>query len=214
MQPQNKGKIRLKDLKKDAKKDAAVEKINLRAELDKLEAMIADLKVQYEQYFAGVVNLAPERAHQDLKRMLRTLLKAPFKSSAINYRLRALHSRYSTLDTYWQRVLRQKEDGTYSKDIFKANLRERQALDEARSQTSVGQAQKGLRNLFDTYRSALEKQTGKKQDLDFTAFQSALIQRAKDLKAQHGPKKLSFKVVVRDGKVTIQAKEKDNSTAQ
>ncbi len=194
--------------KKLVYEDKSLRRQDLTAELTALENMISDLKVQYEQYFSGILPLAPERLHADVKRTIRNLMNAPFRSSAINYRLKALKNRYSTLDTYWQRVLKQREEGTYSKDVFKANLREKISQEAAREQTAAGVAQKGFTALFNSYCEALEKQSGNKAQVDYEAFQKSLIARAKEFKAKNQGKKLSFKVVIKDGKVTIQGKVK------
>lgn len=185
---------------------------DLRVALDKLEGAIADLKVQYEQYFAGILPLAPEKPHADVKRQVRLLRKAPFKNSAMNYRLRTLETRLSTLSTYWQRVLREREAGTYHKDVFKAQIREQKRVEEERAQTKEGKAERSLQSLFQSYKTALEQQTGKSQNLNFDSFEKNLIKRAKDFKEKHPDKKVSFKVVVKDGKVTVQAKAKDPTT--
>lgn len=183
-------------------------KLDLRLELDRLEGSLGELKVLYEQYFAGVLPLAPESQHKEIKRRIRALIRAPFKSSAINYRLRALETRYNTFNTYWQRILKQKEEGTYSKDVFKAAMRERVAFEEARAQTAAGQAQRSMESLFNAYRGALEKETGKKHDIQYEKFEKNLLQRAKDFKQKSGATKLSFKVTVKDGKVSVQIKGK------
>jgi len=189
-------------------KERAFEKLDLRAELDKLESLISELKVQYEQYFTGLLPLSPDKMHNDVKRKIRQLLKAPFKNHALNFRMKTLEGRYSTFNTYWQRILKQREDGTYTKDVFKANLRERNALEDARSETASGKAEKSMQVLFNSYREALEKTTGQKQNLDYQAFQKSLVERAKEFKARHQDKKVTFKVVVKDGNVSIKAKVK------
>ena len=183
---------------------------DLRVELDKLEQMIAQLRVDYEQYFIGLVQLAPERQHNAVKKKLRELRKAPFRSNAINFRLKALESRYQAFNSYWQRVAKEREEGTYSKDVFKANLRERYAAEDAWNETSAGKAEKGMQNLFQTYKDALERHSGKKQQLDFKAFEKSLIEKAKLLREQGH--KVSFRVVVENGKVTLKAKVKKGST--
>lgn len=184
-------------------------RIDLRAELDGLDIQIKDLKVQYEQYFSGILPLPPDKLHAEVKRLVRKLRKAPFKSSAMLYRLRNLETKYQTFNSYWQRVLRQKEEGTYSRDLFKANLRERLAQETAKEESNEGLAEKGLQGLFQAYRSAVEKHTGKKIEVKFDAFKDSLVKRAQEFKQRHGNKKLSFKVVVKDGKVTVQARVKD-----
>ena len=185
------------------------ESTNLRLELDRLEAMINELKKQYEQFFLGILPLAPEKEHAEVKRKIRELLKAPFKNQAISFRLRTLETRYSTFHTYWQRTLKQREDGTYHRDVFKANLREKQALQESRQETAVGKIEKSVHALFESYKEALEKNSGKEQHLDYKAFQKSLVERAKELKSRNPGKKVSFKVVMKNGKVKLQANVKE-----
>ena len=182
---------------------------DLMPQIEQLDARISDLTVLYEQYILGVISFAPDKEHNAVKSLIRKLRKAPFKTSATAFKLRVVETRYNTLHTHWQRVLREKESGIYPPDVFKANLREKQALAEARAETSVGKAEKHMQALFDSYRSELERQTGRTQALDFEAFQKSLIQRAKELKQKTGVKKLAFKVVVKDGKVTVQARAKE-----
>lgn len=182
---------------------------DLRAELDHLENAVAELKVQYEQYFTGLSPLPPDKLHADVKRRLRALLSAPFRGSEVNYRLRSLKQRYHSFDTYFQRVMKQREEGVYHRDVFKANLRERIAQEEQFAQSAEGAAAKGMKELFESYRQALEKQSGRRPDVDFKAFKDSLMRRAKELKERHGVKKLTFRVVVKGGKVTVQAKAVD-----
>lgn len=186
--------------------ERAFERHDLRAELDQFEEALQSLKIIYEQYFSGILTMAPEKQHQEIKTLMRKLKKAPFKSSAMNYRMRALEQRYQTYNSYWQRVLREREEGTYAKDVYKANLREAQAEEEARSATRQGKAEKQMRDLFNAYKDAIEKQTGKAQTLDFKKFHQHLVQSAKELKKKTGNKKVSFSVVIQDGKVKLKAK--------
>lgn len=198
-------------MKDDQSKDErdTLARIDVRAELDKLDGMLSELKILYEQYFAGVFTQPPDKQHQELKRQIRRLRKAPFKASEMQFRLKALEHRYGTLHTYWQRVLRERESGTYIKDVFKAEMRERIAAEEAHAQTAGGKAEGHMKSLFNSYKSALEQHTGKKHELNFDAFRDSLLQRAKDLREKHGFKKLSFKVVVKDGRVTVQARGRE-----
>ena len=121
--------------KKDLK-DRAFERLDVRMELAKLDAMIDELKVVFEQYFLGLTPYAPDKLHNQVKRQIRTLRRAPFKNSQMGYQLRTLEGRYNTLNTYWARVLREREAGTYHRDVFKANLRERLALESRDSAIS------------------------------------------------------------------------------
>jgi hypothetical protein len=192
-------------------KERAFEKMDLRQELESLSSMIRELKVEYEQYFTGLLPLAPDKLHNDVKRKIRQLLKAPLKSSAISFRLKTLEGRYNVFNTYWQRVLKEREEGRYYKDVFKNKLREKIAHEEAHSQTLTGKAEKNMQALFSSYKDAFQKATGKHADLNYQAFQKSLVERSKELKERHKDKKISFKVVVTNGKVSIKAKLKSNT---
>lgn len=186
--------------------DTKGDRLDLRRELERLEKMIAELQVQYEQFFLGITPIMPDKLHNQVKRQIKTLMRAPFRTSAINFKLRSLESRYHTLNNRWQKTIKQKEEGTYFRDVFKAELREKALLEEAKAQTAEGKTERSLVALFNSYKSALEKQTGSQQDLDYQRFKKSIIQRAKDFKQKNGTKKLSFKVVVANGKVKVKAK--------
>lgn len=184
------------------------EKLDFAVELDKLENSLEELKVQFEQHFMGMRPLAPNDLLNQVKRSFRRLRKAPFRNSQVNFRLHGLEGRYHIYNMYWERVLKQRDEGTYHRDLFKADLREKIALEEQQAETREGKAEKHMHQLFDSYCSALEANTGKKQELNYDAFRRSLVQRAKEIKSQHGVKKVSFKVKIKDGKVTVLAKAK------
>jgi len=185
--------------------ERAFEKIDAAKELKRLAALLEELKIRYEQFFLGLTLHQPDKLHREVRMLIRRIRKAPFKKPRHKFRLRALESRYHTYHDYWQRVLRQREEGTYTKDVFKANMHERFAKEDRAAKTKKGGASKAMQTLFQSYKQAVEKQTGKPQNLDFNAFQKALLQRARAEQERHGKGKLSFRVLVRDGKVIVQA---------
>ncbi len=197
-------RLRLKRREKSLH-ERAFEKIDVAKELRRLVQLLEDLKIQYEQFFLGLTLYQPDKLHREVRMLIRRLRKAPFKKPRHKYRLRSLESRYHTYHDYWQRVLRQREEGIYVKDVFKANLHERFAQEDHEAQTRKGGASKAMHALFHSYKQAVEKQTGKAQRMDFNAFQKALLRRARAEQEKHGKGKLSFKVLVRDGKVIVKA---------
>jgi hypothetical protein len=182
---------------------------SVRIELDRAASELEQLKTLYEQYFMGIHQFPPDSLHQKMQRKIRTLRNAPFKNSQTNYQLRMLEQRYQTYATYWRRVLREREEGTYFRDVFKAELREKVAKEEAESQTQRGKAKANVKALFESYQHAVEQQTGKRLKLDYEKFQKRLVQQAKSFKEKNGNKKLSFKVVVDEGKVRVRATAKE-----
>ncbi|MCC6954355.1 MAG: hypothetical protein IT290_09575 [Deltaproteobacteria bacterium] len=177
-------------------------------ELDRLEARIEEVRVLFEQHFIDVLPQPPTKAQAEIVREIKRLLKAPFKIAATRFRLRTLIHRYQTYNTYWERVQKLREEGKYSRDVFKAELREKMLEDARREESKLGRAEKGIRQLYDTYENAMKKAGGNNSRMDFDAFKSSLMKKAKLLKEKHGVKKLNYKVVLKDGKVVIKASSK------
>lgn len=177
----------------------------IREALSSLDTALEELKVQYELYFNGISPRAPEKQHNLLRRQIVSTRKLPFKNSEHLFRLRCFEHKYSTYNTYWMRVLREKEAGTYHKDLFKLELKEALEKEEAFKKTDKGKAEGQIENLFKSYTQALTQQFGKKASLDFQTFKQELIKKAKLLKERNPGKKVSFAVGLKDGKVSLNA---------
>ena len=180
----------------------------LALKLDLLERKIEELRILYEQYFIDVQPLPPDKLHKETTRLIRTLLRAPFKNSQTRFRMRNLVTRFQTYNTYWERINKAREDGTYSRDLFRAEMREKMLEDARREVTEAGMAEKGLKQLFSSYEKALGKAGGQAANLDYNAFKKKMMAQAKALKEKHGIKKLSYKVVMKGGKAVIKASAK------
>lgn len=190
-------------------KNKEASKVDVRAEIAEFEKLLADLKINYEQFFLGILPMQPEKLHKEVKRRLRRLFTLPFKTAAMTYKVKVLENRYTTYNNYWQRILKQKEEGTYSRDVFKAQIRQKNIVESEKENSAQGKANKQMKELFSTYKDALEKTTGRRQNIDFNNFQRSLVKRAKALKEQQGASKFSFKVVVKKGKVSVCAQMKN-----
>ena len=203
---QNQRSKLLQKQKKKTLRERAFERIDVPKELKRLYQLIEELRIEYDQFFLGITLYQPDKLQREVRLVIRRLRKAPFKKPRHKYRLRSLEARYHTYHDYWQRILRQREEGIYSKDVFKANLRERVKNEGKEELTKKGSASKAMQELFQSYKQAIEKQTGKSQNLDFTVFRKTLLQRAKAEQKRSGTSgRLSFKVVVKNGKVVVRA---------
>lgn len=182
------------------------EKLSL--ELDRFEAKLEELRMLYEQHFVDILPQAPDQQRKEVVRMIRQLMKAPFKNSQTRFRLRTLVTRYQTYATYWERILKEREEGRYVKDLFKAEMREKMLEEAKRDSSRAGAAERGMKQLFTTYEDALKKVGGSAGNLDYESFRKNLLARAKEMKEKHGVKKLHYKVVVKDGRVILKATPK------
>lgn len=185
--------------------DSLSQRQELEADLNRLESRIAELKVLYEQHFVDILPQPPVDMQREVQALIRTLLRAPFKSSALRFRLRTLVQRYATYATYWERVLKQREEGSYRRDVYKAEMREKlSAMKRART-SSKTKSEAPLRELFATYQDAMQRTGGATDQVTFDAFKKSLLEQARKLKEQ-GQEKIRYQVVVQNGKVVVKAK--------
>ncbi|MFH2009761.1 MAG: MXAN_5187 C-terminal domain-containing protein [bacterium] len=85
--------------------------------LGELEARIDRLKISYEQYFLGIDKLAPEKERQECARIVRRIQTAQTTNTALRFRLNSLNQRFLSYQSYWNRILREIEAGTYHRDL-------------------------------------------------------------------------------------------------
>ncbi len=97
------------------------------AEIDslvgELESRVDRLRALYDQYFMGIERLEPLVPKKDVERRLTALRKEQIRNTGTRYRFQMIVQRYNTLTTYWQRISRQIEQGTYKRDVMRAQAR-------------------------------------------------------------------------------------------
>ena len=103
------------------------------------EIMLSDAEVQlsrikhlYEQWFQGLERIEPQIPRKQFDRLLHELRKQQPRNTGLRFRFQTLIQRYTTLQTYWKRIGRQIEEGTYRRDLLRARRR-REAAREQRA---------------------------------------------------------------------------------
>ncbi len=91
-----------------------------------LETEVEELKVKYEMYFLGVERNEPNRTRDDLKKKVLRLKERFTRNAGVRFRVQSLHARFISYERLWMRSAREKEEGTYRRDLFKARLHAKQ----------------------------------------------------------------------------------------
>ena len=103
------------------KNDATLMKERYKAwddELQQLDVQFEKLRTVYEQYFAGLEKVEPLTKRDAFNRaMLRSELMKSTKAT-VRFRFITLQQRYASYRTYWDRVARQIEEGTFKREGF------------------------------------------------------------------------------------------------
>jgi hypothetical protein len=103
------------------------EREELETEVQHLEEEIEELKVKYEMYFLGNERREPIRQREDLKKRVMRAKTAFTRNAGLRFKIQSLHARFISYERLWLRTGREKEEGTYRRDLFKARLRGGQA---------------------------------------------------------------------------------------
>lgn len=106
--------------------------VNIEARLVEFEKKLDLLYRQYEQYFVGVDKRPPHQGLRDVVRLFRELEQLPMIRTDLKFRYRSLTQRFNSYRTYWMRIERQIEEGTYHRDLARA--RERKARRAAQAE--------------------------------------------------------------------------------
>lgn len=116
----------------------------LQKDIDQLDKDLDELRSQYELYFMGIEKAEPIVPRDLIKAQLRRWKEMPIKNTAIKFQIQQLKARMVSLENYWQRVQKQREDGTYKRDQARVQRRERELAElEAKKKAKAAQAKGG-----------------------------------------------------------------------
>jgi hypothetical protein len=202
-------------------------------ECDAIEHQVEQLRASYEQYFLGVERLAPARTHQKLKKRLDNVKSTYNRSTAVQFRVQSLFNKFLTYQRLWQRTIREIENGTYKRDLFKARLhaKDRSAEQEPPAPPQLPAAgtsatpapspprrlpqpapvgpgdlsEAKLRAVFDAYVDAKKRCGEDISKVSFESVASKLRKQIPTLMEKHKVTSVEFKVVIKDGKAALRA---------
>jgi hypothetical protein len=124
-----------------------------------LEIALDRLQALYNQYFMGIEKIEPTVQRKDVERKIHLLRKEQIRNTAIRFRMQTQIQKYNTQSTYWRRICRQIEEGTYKRDVMRAQRRTKVRDDR-------DMASKALAGLDDTSRRELEQPPTHEVDVD------------------------------------------------
>jgi hypothetical protein len=88
--------------------------------LKELENKVERLKVLYEQYFMGIEKMEPQVARKEVTRTMLTLQQQYIRNTALRFKFNTMLQKWQIYVTYWNRTLREIENGTYIRHLQKA----------------------------------------------------------------------------------------------
>ena len=194
-------------------------------ELDDLDPKVDKLRTTFEMYFQGIERRAPEMERDAIKRRTQALRRLNVRNTALKFRINQMVAKMTSYENYWNRILRQIEEGTYQRDVFKAKYRSKQREDfeqrtegdesapdapakPTRQKPPVGKS--GLTDdkidaIYNAYRTAKQRCKENVKNLSRDNLASTLSKQVPNIMKQYKCKGVEFKVVIKKGKAILKA---------
>lgn len=89
--------------------------MSMKQDIEILDSKIARLKVEYEQYFMRILKREPVKLRDEVDKIILRYSNKQISNTAFKFRYNALVSKYNSYKQYWNRILRQIDEGTYTR---------------------------------------------------------------------------------------------------
>ena len=121
--------------------------------IEEFSSKLETLRIRYEQYFVGAEKKPPTQLRMDVARIMRLFEQLSVTNSTNKFRIRTLTQKFTSYSTYWNRTQREIEDGTYQRNVAKAQ-REQERIKRTEAQkksvpTTTARASKGATGVAD-----------------------------------------------------------------
>lgn len=184
---------------------------NIDEDLQILDAKVKQLRLDYEQYFLGSRPRVPGVLRGEVQKMMAFYANVPIQNTALRFRFNNLRARYFSFRRHWDETVRKIEDGSYERNVFKANLHERERAERGGGRAAGAAvaaapeaAPGGGGGLFGEYLSARER-CGLAGGVTADQFERQLQTQEAAIREKTGCQSVRFRVVVEDGKAKLKA---------
>ena len=176
-----------------------------REEIEILDAKVARLKVEYEQYFARVLKREPVKTRDEVERFILAYANKTINNTSTKFKLNAVVAKYNAYKQYWTRVLRAIDEGTYvrkAEGALDGPIAKGAALPEPRVKAPSRDARgddNGVSDIYEKYIEARRQCNEPVDGITVETLQKTMDQYKKKIEEQFKTSNLEFKVSIKDG---------------
>ncbi len=182
----------------------------LAEDLDVLDEDMTLLQVLYEKYFLGIDRKPPDQERKKVGSKMRTLRTTLVKNTALKFRINTMFAKLISFERMWDRTLMEIENGTYTRDVFKAKMRSKEQAKAGAVKPAVAAAvpeisEDKLRKLYDTYLVARQRCGEPTEGISYDSVANRIRSQVPQLMEKHGARNIEFKVVIKAGRAVLKA---------
>ena len=176
------------------------EKEAVTKDVDLLAKELETLRLSYDQYFLGLEKKPPTKQREKVIAIIRKYSGVVIQNVRAKFKFQQTIARYNTYTVLWDRVLREMEEGKYTRDVFRAKLHE-----EERGIKSKPTKVDPVAALFAQYIETRKKNNESTQGLSLNSFQKTLQTQIETIKSKTKASGVRFQVTTEEGKTKIKA---------
>ncbi|MCP3676825.1 MAG: hypothetical protein GY721_04325 [Deltaproteobacteria bacterium] len=165
-----------------------------------LDTKLNLLRNEYEQYFLRILKKEPVMLREEVERLIKACNSRPIHNTATKFKFNTIIARYHTHRSYWTKVLRSIEDGTYHRDVFKLNL---STQVEGNNVLHKEIKDDRLKVLFDEYIKARKRSKEGVKGITFEKLKEVILKQVEKTKKRYKCSEVDYKVSVKNGKAKI-----------
>ncbi len=182
----------------------------IQEDMTALDAKVARLKVEYEQYFMRVVKREPLQMREEVERIIRDYSSKSISNTSQKFRFNSLTAKYNSYKQYWTRTLRAIEEGTYVRraESAPAGAKPTPPPAPSRSTAPPGPKEKGdgrgeLATAYEKFLESRKKCNEPVKGLTLEKFTRNIEASKKRIKEKYKTGDVDLKVDIKDGKTKL-----------
>jgi len=173
-------------------------------ELDELDQGLKRLRVEYDQFFLGILKRPPIVLQGRMQKIIVKYANQALRKTQQKFRFNQLNSKFQIYRQQWGRTLRQIESGTYRGHRFKASLHERarglksaaDAAPPAEAEAAPARKPGAMDQLYDALVAARRRAGESGPDPDRARVKELVRKQTAALHAKHPGARVRFRVAV------------------
>ena len=179
-------------------------------DIENLAKDLERLRLSYEQYFLGLEKEEPQKQRTDISALIRKYTGTHIQNARLKFKLDQSIAKYNSYCTYWNRILRDIEEGRHTRDLFRARLHEKEPPKTPAAQTpgpakATPGSEDPVNSLFKQYVDAKTKCNESTKGLTLEGFKKSLTQQLEIIKKKTNNAPVRFQVVTENGRAILRA---------
>ncbi len=179
-------------------------------QLQRLDVVLRELKIKYDQFFAGALDRQPLELRAEVDRIVRRINQQPPGKFALRYHFNALVSRYNSFSELWGKTVRAMEEGDHRTASFAERMGVKERLLTRCLLEDPESSQEELRRLHARFVAARAREN--KNPISFEKFTRGIAAQTRELRARHDCGPIEVRLVESDDGVQIKARPRPRGT--